>query len=103
MHVRYVLVTPATRAKWLTDKGNATKDECLAAAIKRFGHLVDIRGNDEADAFTLDAMAHEAYDQPLVTMPADRRALLFKTSTSKGKRGLPVIAWPQIERTYEGE
>jgi crossover junction endodeoxyribonuclease RuvC len=94
--IPYAVIPPATRAKWLTGKGNASKDECLAAAIKRFGHLADITGNDEADALTLAAMAHDAHGQPLVPMPQDRTALLHAKRTTKGHTGEPVIDWPQL-------
>lgn len=73
----YAVVAPSTRAKWLTGKGNSSKDECLAAAIKRFT-MADISGNDDADALTLAAMGLAIKGSPLVTMPADREAQLEK-------------------------
>ena len=95
--VPYAIVTPATRMKWLTGKGNTPKDMCLAAAIKRFP-MADVTGNDVADALTLAAMGCQYYGHPLVTMPADRTALLTAKRTSKGHAGEPVIDWPEIKR-----
>jgi crossover junction endodeoxyribonuclease RuvC len=83
--VPYAVVAHPTMAKWLTGKGNAGKDECLAAAIKRFP-LADITGNDEADALTLAAMGCARYKRPLVQMPADRTVVLS------------AVEWPQLNR-----
>lgn len=89
--VPYAVVPPAVRSKWLTGKGNASKDECLIAAIRRFP-VADIHGNDEADALTLAAMGLDWAGEPLVPMPKDRTELL--TSVNRAKR--PVIEWPQL-------
>lgn len=85
----YVVVAPMLRAKWLTGKGNASKDDCLVAALKRFP-AADIDGNDVADALTLAAMGMEHLGQPIAQMPADRRELLYSTN----RKHLPQIAWP---------
>lgn len=94
--IRYAVVTPSTRCKWLTGAGNASKDECLAAAIKRFPDT-EITSNDTADAITLAAMGSAAYGYPLVPMPQDRTALLHARRTDKTHRGEPVIGWPQLD------
>lgn len=88
--IPYAVVAPSTRAKWLTGNGHAGKDECLAAAIKRFT-MADITGNDEADALTLAAMCGDAYGCPLVKMPQDRTALLHDK-----RNGQPKVAWPRL-------
>ena len=54
-HVPVAEVPPSVRAKFATGRGNAGKDEVLAAVIKRYPD-VDVTGNDEADALTLAAM-----------------------------------------------
>lgn len=95
LRIPYAVVTPATRAKYITGKGNAGKDECLAAVVKRFPGL-DVHGNDEADALTLAQMGADAYGQPLVQMPKDRTELLHARSTAKGRKGQPVIIWPDM-------
>lgn len=73
----YVVIPAPVRAKWLTGNGNAGKDECLAAAIKRFP-MADIRDNNQADAITLAAMAAAHRGCPLVTMPASSDEQLAK-------------------------
>jgi crossover junction endodeoxyribonuclease RuvC len=84
--IRYVIVPPPVRAKWLTGNGRAGKDECLAAAIKRFPNA-DIADNNQADAVTLAAMALARYDLPLAKMPASSYEQLGK------------IAWPDMKGT----
>lgn len=91
--VPYAVVPPSSRAKWLTGRGNATKDECLAASIRRFPG-VNITGNDEADALTLAAMGRAWLGRPYVTMPTDRHALLRAVN----RKGQPAIAWPDEEK-----
>lgn len=87
----YIVVSPSVRSKWLTGKGNASKEECLIAAIKRFT-MVEISGNDEADALTLAAMGSARLGQPLVTMPADRAPLLSKVEEGELKTTMQILA-----------
>lgn len=49
------VVTPGTRMIYATGNGNAGKDACLAAVVKRYSGF-DVTGNDVADAVTLMAM-----------------------------------------------
>jgi crossover junction endodeoxyribonuclease RuvC len=95
--IPYVIIDPATRAKYITGSGAAPKDDCLVAAVRRFPDL-PIAGNDQADALVLLAMACDYYGQPLTRMPADRTALLRAVRTEKNRKGQPKIAWPVIER-----
>lgn len=74
-------VNPGTLKKYATGKGNASKDEVLAAVIRRFP-AVEVKGNDEADALVLAAMGSDHLGQPMVDMPATHRAALEK------------VAWP---------
>lgn len=67
---------PHNRAKYATGNGRADKDTCLAAAIKRFGEVFDIKNNDEADAATLCAMGRDWLGHPLVKVPAIHRQAL---------------------------
>jgi crossover junction endodeoxyribonuclease RuvC len=87
--VPYVPVNTMQRAKWLTGKGNAGKDDCLAAAIKRFP-MADLHGNDEADALTLAAMGAAHYGYPVVRMPASADEVLAK------------ITWPAVRGDSSG-
>jgi crossover junction endodeoxyribonuclease RuvC len=77
---QYAIVPPPVRSKWLTGNGRAGKDECLAAAIKRFGHLADIADNNQADAITVAAMGAARMGCPLVQMPASSDEQLAKVS-----------------------
>ena len=76
-----VAVTPASRAKYATGKGTASKDEVLAAVVRRYPQP-EVRNNNEADALVLAAMGHDALGQPLTSVPATHRA------------ALTAITWP---------
>jgi crossover junction endodeoxyribonuclease RuvC len=58
-------VPPANRMKYATGKGSILKDKVLAAAIYRYGQLVDLAGNDEADALILAAMGARWRGEPI--------------------------------------
>lgn len=49
------VVAPAVRAKYATGKGNAGKDEVLAATVRRYPWAM-VENNDHADALVLAAM-----------------------------------------------
>lgn len=57
-------VPPTTRAKYATGRGNAGKDEVLAAVIRRYPDA-DVTGNDIADALTLAAIGARLTGWPL--------------------------------------
>jgi crossover junction endodeoxyribonuclease RuvC len=82
--VPYAVVPPASRCRYATGKGNAAKDQVLAAVLKRFGQLVDIDNNNEADALVLAAMAAEHRGLPLAPMPATHSEALAK------------VVWPEV-------
>jgi crossover junction endodeoxyribonuclease RuvC len=92
--VPYVVVGPKQRAKWITGNGSAGKDECLAAAIKRFPDA-DLRGNDEADALTLAAMGAQHLGFPLVKMPASADEQLAKVAWLSREE---TMAWQESAR-----
>lgn len=62
--IRTVEVAPTARAKYATGKGNAGKDEVLAAVVRRYP-AVEVTGNDEADALILAAMGTRHLGQPI--------------------------------------
>ncbi|XBH22920.1 crossover junction endodeoxyribonuclease RuvC [Jonesiaceae bacterium BS-20] len=73
-----VIVTPATRAKYATGKGNASKDTVMAAVIRRY---MDerITGNDEADALVVAAILSRLAGSPIEdSLPATHLAALDK-------------------------
>ena len=57
-------VSPHQRQQYATGRGNASKDQVLAAAIKRYP-LWDITGNDIADAVILTAIGARAVGRAL--------------------------------------
>lgn len=70
----YADVAPASLKRYATGRGNAGKEEVLAAAIRRLeyaGH-----DNNEADAAWLRMMALDHYGQPCVAVPARQREAL---------------------------
>lgn len=75
MNLPVVEVPPSTLKKFLTGKGNAPKDQVLAATIRRFPD-VDVSGNDEADALGLLAMGCRYLGEPFDTMPDTHLAAL---------------------------
>lgn len=80
----YVDVPPATLKKLSTGRGNAPKEEVLAAAIRRLGF--EGHSKDEADALWLKVAALIHYGHP--DAPD-----LPKTHLE----GLGKVAWPELE------
>lgn len=82
--VPVAVVSPAARAKYATGKGNAGKDQVLAAAVRRYS-TVDIDGNDVADAVVLAAMGARHLGRPVEeSLPAAHVVALEK------------VDWPKI-------
>lgn len=84
-------VPPTTLKKYATGKGNAGKDEVLAAVIRRFPGI-EVRGNDEADALVLAAMGADSLGAPMVEMPAAHRAALSKVLWPAGLSPMGLIS-----------
>lgn len=78
-----VVVEPGHLKKYATGRGNAGKDEVLAAIIRRYP-ATELAGNDEADALCLAAMAADQLGSPLAGVPKLNREALKK--------------WPYAER-----
>lgn len=78
----YVLVPPATLKKYATGRGNATKPDMRVELLKRTG--LDVRDDNQVDAWWLRALGMELSGEPLLTMPAVNRAALAK---------LPAAVW----------
>ena len=77
-----VEVPPAARAKYATGKGNAAKDQVLAAVIRRYPHVM-VDGNDEADALVLAAMGARHLGAPIDDLPKVHLEAMVK------------VAWPE--------
>lgn len=81
--IAWAEVSPTGLKKYATGKGNAAKDEVLAAVIKRFPTF-DVGGNDQADALVLAAMGSDHLGHPLIDMPVEHR------------KALKAVAWPGV-------
>lgn len=69
-------VRPTHLQMYATGKGRATKQEVREAVTARYGSLLHVGTEDEADATCLLSMALDAYGQPLAEVPdANRKAL----------------------------
>lgn len=80
-----VEVAPSARAKYATGKGNAGKDEVLAAVVRRYPDVL-VTNNNEADSLVLRAMGCDWLGEPLATVPQTHRVALDK------------VAWPDAAR-----
>ena len=75
-------VPPALLKKYATGRGNAAKDEVLAAVVRRYPHA-DINGNDIADAVVLAAMGARHREAPIEnSLPALNASALAKVNWS---------------------
>lgn len=83
---KFVVIPPACRAMFATGKGNARKEEVLAAAIRVLGY--DRAQNDEADAMWLWEMAAMRYQL---------KGSVPHLSEPK-RRALSKIEWPTLNQ-----
>jgi Holliday junction resolvasome RuvABC endonuclease subunit len=84
VHVRWVVIPPASLKKYATGRGNAGKDEVLTSAAIRTGRP-DLCHNDVVDAFWLRAMCLDGLGHPLLDMPKLNRT------------ALAAVDWPSLE------
>jgi Holliday junction resolvasome RuvABC endonuclease subunit len=75
-------VPPASLKKYATGRGNATKPDMRMALYQRAG--LDLRDDNQVDAWWLAAMAADAAGVPLVSVPAAQRAALEKVEWPEG-------------------
>jgi crossover junction endodeoxyribonuclease RuvC len=86
---------PNTRIRYALGKGSGSKDEVLAATIKRYPDA-DVRNNNEADAVLLCAMgARWLADQP--GFPSELRTVDKPTALCLD--AIRRVQWPQALRT----
>jgi crossover junction endodeoxyribonuclease RuvC len=74
--VPYVDVQPVHLQMYATGKGGSKKETVREAVTARYGQLVHIGTQDEADAMVLLSMALHAYGQPLADVPETHRRAL---------------------------
>jgi len=75
-----LIVPPTVRAKYATGKGNAGKDEVLAAVVRRYDYA-PVENNDQADAFVIAAIAARVNGDPIEdSLPATHLDALKKVS-----------------------
>lgn len=77
---RYVDVKPQHLKTYATGYGNATKQAVREQVTARYGRLLHIGTEDEADAVTLLAMALDVYGQPLAEVPTAHRKAIADVS-----------------------
>jgi crossover junction endodeoxyribonuclease RuvC len=88
LDLRVVEVTSGGRAKYATGKGTASKDVVMLAAANRYRNLVEVTGNDVADALILAAMGARHLGQPIEdSLPQTHLAAMDN------------VAWPALEAT----
>lgn len=80
--ISYALVPPASLKKYATGKGNAAKPDMRMALYQRAN--LDLRDDNECDAWWLRAMGLDHLGHPPVPMPTTHRTALEK------------INWPEI-------
>lgn len=74
--IDFIDVAPTALKKYATGKGNASKDEVLAAAIRRLGY--EGHDNNEADALWLQEIGLDGFDGQPPRVPETHRDVLAK-------------------------
>lgn len=74
---RVVEVSPTARVKYGTGKGNAPKDQVLAAVVRRYP-LVPVDDNNQADALLLAAMGMRHFGHQVDSLPDTHLAAMDK-------------------------
>lgn len=84
--VPVIEVPPMIRAMYATGKGNAGKDEVLAATVRRYPD-VEITNNDEADALVLALIGwHQRTGSPWADLPATHTRAMAKVHSWLARR-----------------
>ena len=74
-----LVVPPSTLKTYACGRGNAGKDEVLAAVVKRYPAW-DVTGNDIADAVVLAAIGARLLDHPIDDLPKSHLRALAKVT-----------------------
>jgi Holliday junction resolvasome RuvABC endonuclease subunit len=94
--IPYAQVAPTQLKLYATGSAGASKQQVLTAALRRMP-LVDVDGDDQADALWLAAMGCDWLGSPLCKVPEAQRAVLSAVHADKGRRGKPKIVWPVLD------
>lgn len=92
--IPYVLVHNSALKTYALGKGGGAgtdKDAMVLAVERRYGHLVSVRDNNQADALLLAAIALEYYGAPLTQVPAGHLRALAK-----------FTGWPNLNAAEAG-
>jgi crossover junction endodeoxyribonuclease RuvC len=92
-----VEVSPTTRCRYATGRGNASKDDVLSAVIRRYPHI-DVNGNDEADALILAAMGARHLGHPLEPTKPDTGSGLVAILPQTHLAAMDAVTWPNPDR-----
>lgn len=87
--IPYVLVHNSAVKTYAVGKGGGAgtdKDAVILAVERRYGHLVTVGNNNEADALVLLSLALEHYGTPLAAVPETHKRALAK-----------ITGWPALE------
>lgn len=93
--IPYVEIPPNSLKKYATGRGNASKDEMLAAAIRRLGY--EGHDHNQADALWLREMARDAYGERWQAAhgPGALNPALPRVPASH-RAALTAITWPVL-------
>jgi Holliday junction resolvasome RuvABC endonuclease subunit len=80
--IPYLLVSPPTLKTYATGKGNATKPDLRMSLFQRTG--VDLRNDDEVDAWWLRALGLDLLGHPVLDLPQTHRRALAKLTLPEG-------------------
>jgi len=86
---RVAEVPPTTRARYATGRGNAAKDEVLAAVVRRYPE-VEVTGNDTADSLVLAAMGARHLGTPIDQPPQTHLAAMDAVRWPVNQEGTPA-------------
>jgi crossover junction endodeoxyribonuclease RuvC len=87
--IPYVEIPPAVLKIYATGSGNAPKDDVLLAVERRYGHLIRVADNNQADALILAAMTLHHYGRILVAVPQTHARALTSIKTWPDLPDLP--------------
>lgn len=77
-NIPYAILPPATVKKFATGRGNATKPDMRVALLQRVG--LDLRDDNQVDAFWLRAAGLEYSGHPIVDLPKAQIEALGKAT-----------------------